>query len=83
MNGLLPSQVFFIVSSVGFVLLWIFVAVILFYIILITRAFWRITDKIEDNINKIGDTTKELLEDLRDNKLFNFFLRKRRKSRKD
>jgi len=83
MNALLQSQVFFFISSVGFVLLWIFVAVLLFYLIRITRSFSRIMDKIEDNINKIGDTTKEMLEDLRDSTLFNFFLRKRRKSRKD
>jgi hypothetical protein len=40
-------------------------------------------DKTESNINKIGDTTKEMLEDLRDSALFNFFLRKKKKSRKD
>ena len=83
MNGLLSSHVFFIISSVGFVLLWIFVAILLFYLIRITRTFSAIMDKIEDNVNKIGDTTKEMLTDLRDSTIFNFFLRKRRKSRKD
>jgi len=83
MNGILSSQVFFIISSVGFVILWIFVAILLFYLIRITRTFSAIMDKIEDNINRIGDTTKEMLEDLRDSTIFNFFLRKRRKSRKD
>lgn len=83
MDTLLQSQVFFFISSVGFVVLWILVAIFLFYLIHITRAFSRITDKIEDNINKIGDTTKEMLEDMRDSTLFNFFLRKKRRSRKD
>ena len=82
MSVLLQSQVFFFISSVGFVVLWILTAIFLFYLVRITRAFSRILDKIEDNINKIGDTTKEMLEDLRDSSLFNFFLRKRRKSRK-
>ena len=82
MNTLLQSQVFFFISSLGFVLLWILTAIFLFYLILITRAFSRIMDKIEDNINKIGDITKEMLEDMRDSALFNFFLRKKRKSRK-
>ncbi|MFA6257827.1 MAG: hypothetical protein WC671_02330, partial [Candidatus Paceibacterota bacterium] len=59
------------------------VAIFLFYLIRITRTFSRIMDKTESNINKIGDTTKEMLEDLRDSALFNFFLRKKKKSRKD
>ena len=82
MSTLLQSQVFFFISSVGFVVLWILTAIFLFYLIRITRAFSRIMDKIEDNINKIGDTTKEMLEDLRDSALFNFFFRKKKKSRK-
>jgi len=82
MNTLLQSQVFFFISSVGFVVLWILAAIFLFYLIRITRTFSRIVDKIEDNINKIGDTTKEMLGDLRDSALFNFFLRKKKKSRK-
>jgi hypothetical protein len=82
MDTLLQSQVFFFISSVGFVVLWILTAIFLFYLIRITRTFSRITDKIEDNINEIGDTTKEMLEDLRDSALFNFFFRKKKKSRK-
>lgn len=83
MEPLLQSQVFFVISSVGFVVLWILVGILLFYLIRITKTFSRIMDKIEGNINKIGDTTKEMLEDLRESTLFNFFLRKRRKSRKE
>ncbi len=83
MNGIASSQVFFIVSSVGFVLLWIFVAVLLFYLIRISQSFKRIMDMIEDNVNKVGDSTKEMLEDLRDNKLFNLFVKKKRKTRKE
>jgi len=83
MSGVEESQVFFIISSVGFVLLWAFVAILLFYLIRITRSFSRIMDKIEGSVNKIGDTTKEMLEDLRDSTLFSFFLKKKRKSRKN
>ncbi|KKU20659.1 MAG: hypothetical protein UX31_C0033G0017 [Candidatus Nomurabacteria bacterium GW2011_GWA1_46_11] len=82
-NGIEESQVFFIISSVGFVLLWAFVAVLLFYLIRITRSFSRIMDKIEGGVNQIGDTTKELLEDLRDSALFHFLFRRKKKSRKD
>ncbi len=77
------SQVFFVISSVGFVLLWILVAVALFYIIRITSVFSHILDKIEDNINRVGDTTKELLGELRDSTLFHFLSRKNRKNKQD
>jgi hypothetical protein len=83
MNGLLASQVFFVISSVGFVVLWILAAILLFYLIRITHTFSSIMDKIENGIDTIGDTTKEILGDLRDSMLFNFFLRKKRKNRKE
>ncbi|HEY4513243.1 MAG TPA: hypothetical protein VJH06_01895 [Candidatus Paceibacterota bacterium] len=83
MDGILASQVFFVISSVGFVLLWALAAILLFYLIRITRTFSDIMDKIEDSVDKIGDTTKEMLADLRDSMLFNFFFRKKRKSRKE
>jgi large-conductance mechanosensitive channel len=83
MNTLLQSQVFFFVSSVGFVLLWILLAVFLFYLIKVTKTFSRIMDKIENNINSLGDTTREMLDDLRDSALFSFFSRRKRKNRKD
>ncbi|MFA6257275.1 MAG: hypothetical protein WCT29_02115 [Candidatus Paceibacterota bacterium] len=83
MDTFSQSELFFLISSVGFVLLWILVAILLFYLIRITHSFSRIMDKIENSVNKIGDTTKEMLEDLRDSTLFSFLLRRRRKSRKE
>ncbi len=82
MNGLLASQIFFIISSVGFVILWVFVAIFLFYLIRAARTFSRIVGLIEDGMNKLTDTTKELIEDMRENRIFNFLFKKRKKSRK-
>lgn len=83
MDTISQSEVFFTISSIGFVLLWIFIAILLFYLIRVAHAFSAIMDKIEENINKIGDTTKEMLGDLRESTFFNFLLRKKRKSRKE
>jgi hypothetical protein len=86
MNITEQSQAFFFISSVGFVTLWILVAVLLYYLIRVSRAFSRIVDKAERDINSIGDTTKEILEEIRDNNLFQFlakFFKQKRKSRKD
>lgn len=83
MEGLAQSQIFFFISSVGFVILWILVGVLLFYLIRATRTFSKIIDKAEKDIDNIGDTTKEMLEDVRDSAVFGFFFRRKKKRRKD
>ena len=65
MSTLIQSQVFFFISSVGFVILWILVAIFLVYLIRIIHTFTRIMKQIEKNIDEIGDTTKDMLSDLR------------------
>ena len=77
------TQVFFFISSVGFVVLWIFVAIFLFYLIRVTNTLSRILDKAEKDINNLGETTKEIIEEIKDNKIFNFLFGKKRKSRKN
>jgi len=82
MDSYTQSQVFFFISSVGFVLLWVFVAIFLFYLIRVASALSRITEKFEKNLDNIGDTTKELLSEMRDNIIFKFlFGKKKRKSK--
>jgi uncharacterized protein YoxC len=83
MNILLQSQVFFFISSVGFVVLWIMVAIFLFYLIRVTNTFLRIIEKVEKDINNIGDTTKEMLDAMKDNIIFRFIFGKKKRSRKD
>lgn len=83
MDTLLQSQVFFFISSVGFVLLWILVVIFLFYLIRATNTFSRIMESVEKDINNIGDTTKEMLNDIRESVVFNFLFKKKKKKHKD
>lgn len=83
MDTLLQSQVFFFISSVGFVVLWILIAIFLFYLIHATKTFSKILDQVEDDIESMGDTTKEMLEDVRNSAVFSFLFRKKKKSRKN
>ena len=83
MNTLLQSQVFFFISSIGFIFLWILVAIFLFYLIRATNTFSKIMDRVEKDIDNIGDTTKEMLNDVRDSIVFNFLFKKKKKRRKD
>lgn len=86
MDTILQSQVFFFTSSIGFVVLGVLVGILLFYLIRVSRTFSRIIDKAEKDINSIGDTTKEILAEIKDNNLFQFLaklFRKKRNHRKD
>ncbi len=82
MDTLLQSQVFFFISSVGFVILWILVAIFLFYLIRTTKILSKIMERVEKDIDNIGDITKEMLNDVRDSVVFNFLFRKKKKSKR-
>jgi uncharacterized protein YoxC len=76
------SQIFFFISSVGFVLLWILLAIFLYYLIRVASALSRIMEKFEKGVDNIGDTTKELLNEMRDNVIFNFLFGKKKRKNK-
>lgn len=83
MSTLTQSEIFFLISSVGFVVLWILVAIFLVYLIRIMHTFSRIMKQVEKDIDKISDTTKDILLDMRDSTVFRFIFGKKRKGRKE
>lgn len=83
MSALLQSQVFFFISSIGFVVLWILAGIFLFYLIRTTKTLSKIMNKVEKDIDNVGDITKEMLEDIRDSTIFNFLFKKKKKNRKN
>jgi amino acid permease len=80
MNPFIQMQVFFLISSFGFVFLWVLLAIFLFYLIRAASTFSRIMKRAEKDIDSIGDTTKEMLEEIRNNVIYNFLFKKKRKS---
>ena len=75
MNPFLQSQIFFFISSLGFIVLGVLAGVVLYYLIRISRTFAHIIDKAEKDIDQIGDTTKEMLEEVRESSLFQFLFK--------
>ena len=75
-------QIFFLISSLGFIVLGVLVAVLLVYLIRISRTFSRIIDQVEKDIDQIGDTTKEMLEEVRESSLFQFLFKIFKKKKK-
>jgi len=82
MNTFEQAQVFFFISSVGFVILFTLTTIILFYAISAFKAFSRIALKLEENIDNIGDATAEIIGDIKDSWIFNFIFGKSKKSKK-
>ena len=80
MNAIMESQVFFFISSVGFVVLGILAAIILIIGVRIAMTFSRIMSKLERDIEEIGDTTRELVDELRDSMIFRLFFKGRKRS---
>ncbi|MDD5083401.1 MAG: hypothetical protein PHT88_00490 [Candidatus Moranbacteria bacterium] len=67
---LIHADTFFFISSVGFVVLTTLIAAGLLYIIGILRSVKRITDKIENGLDTVGEDMQELVSDLRESRVF-------------
>ena len=76
------AQIFFIISSVGFVVLWALVAVLLFYFIRVMHIFSRMMQRVEHDLEKIDEAAKDILLDIHESTIFRFIFGKKRKSRK-
>ncbi len=77
----MQSEIFFFISSIGFIILGVLTTAILVFILRAFRAFSRILEKAEKDIDAIGDTTKEMLDDMRESSVFQFLFRRKRKQK--
>ncbi len=83
MNTIANSQVFFIISSIGFVILGAILAILLIYIIRTVRTFNRLLEQLEKDAGKVGESAKDLIEDVRESTVFRFLFAKSRKRLKN
>lgn len=81
MTSYAQSELFFFISSIGFTILGILSTIFLIYVISAIRIFKRIIMKVEKNIDNIGDTTKEMLNDVRSSSVFHFLFKQKRKKK--
>ena len=82
MNTVAQSDVFFFISSIGFVFLWILIGIFLIYLIRIMHIFSRIMNKAEKDIDRLGATTKEMVEEIQDSMIYRFIFGKKKHHRK-
>lgn len=79
MDSLIHADTFFLISSIGFVLLGTLMAVALIYVIKLFRSVLRVTRIIERDVAAIGEDTKDLIRDLRKSRAFSFLFGKSKK----
>ena len=81
MTTLAQADIFFFISSIGFVILGIVLATLMVFTIIAIRSFIRILDRIESSLDTIGDTTLDLIEDLQSNVFFRMLFHPKKRSR--
>ncbi len=81
MTNLAQSQIFFFISSIGFIILGILIALVLVYFLHLLNLSSKILKKIEKDIDSIGDTTRETLDEMRDSNVFRFTFGDKHKKR--
>ena len=74
----MQSEIFFFISSIGFIILGVLAAITLVYILRAFRSFSNILERAERDISAIGDTTKEMLADMRDSSVFRLLFQGKR-----
>ncbi len=79
MDTLLKADIFFVISSVGFMLITLFALV--FFSVLVAMVFQmkRLIKKVETHVGDIGEEMQALILDLRESFLFKMFVRRKRK----
>lgn len=70
MTPLLHSEVFFFISSIGFIILGILVAILLIMTMRAVASLSRILDKVESSMDTIGDATMDMIEEVREHPFF-------------
>lgn len=81
MNTLAHADTFFFISSIGFIFIFLLIAISLIYLIRLFKSIQRIATKIEKDIDTIGDTAKEFVLQLWDSTVFSWLFGKRRKKK--
>jgi hypothetical protein len=82
MNSIPHADIFFLVATIGFIVIFGLFAIALLYLISLFKSILNISKIVEKDIETIGDTTKEFIMELRDNQIFSWLFGAKKKKRK-
>jgi hypothetical protein len=78
METIIKADIFFFVSSIGFILLFVLAAIVLVQFIFLLRRWQRMSKKLEQDADTIREDAKEFLEHLTESRVFRFIFGKKR-----
>ena len=81
MNSIAHADTFFLISSIGFIVIFILIVIALIYLIVIFKSINRISRKIEKDIDSIGDTAKDFVMQLWESRIFSWIFGKTKKTK--
>ncbi len=70
MGNLAYSELFFLISSIGFIIVFAVIIYLLYFLIKAVKTFNNLVDKLDGEIDNIGDTAKDLVDDIRHSFLY-------------
>lgn len=81
MTTLAQADMFFFISSIGFIIIGILLVILIALGIRIAFSLLRTLEKVESSVDKIGDVTLDLLDDVRGNPFFRMLFHSKKKHR--
>ena len=81
MTSIPNSEVFFFISSIGFIILGLLVAILIVMTMRAIASISRILDKVESSMDTIGDATIDLIEEVREHAFFRMIFGGKKKRR--
>lgn len=83
MESIIHADIFFFISSIGFVLIAVASIVLIIYLVALIRTLVAIARKIEDRVDEASEEMREFLDRLYDSALLRlFFGKKKHRARK-
>jgi len=80
MTTLIHADIFFLISTIGFIVLFAFSVVLLIYVVGIVRQVKKVSEKIAGNVENISEEASEFIRDVRESSVYRMlFARKRKK----
>lgn len=73
MNTLVQADIFFFISSIGFILLFVGGVVAWLYVIAVLRSVKRISQKIEDTVGDVSEEARAFVRDVRGSAPYRMF----------
>ena len=75
MPTVLNSEIFFFISSLGFIIIFIVLVILIYYLIKAVRSFTQLMEKIEKNVDTVGDAGRDLIDEMKNSMTFRLLFR--------